>query len=235
MSLLNSFFLNIKDGKAVRAAVPFLGIIEKERLNCCYGKTEPPGFLLSFPSGALAVDQVDTSRTCMVMMDFTDQTVSISADISRIKDPQTLELTARETINHGQSRSFFRVDASTKVTASAVNPEEIVQEGEESWRLLGDTIDLSGSGLLCSFSEPIDKEKKVKIELTLPTRDMEVITALGSVVRCRKIEENFYHVALHFDSIDSESQDKIMACCFELQRRHLRMRVQVANQNIFLE
>ena len=228
MPLLNSFFLNIKDGKAVRAAVPLLGMSEKERLNCFYGKAEPPMFTLFFPVGALSIDLVDTSRNCMVVFDFADQTVSISADISSIKDPQTLELVAQETVNHAQSRSYFRVDANTKVTASSAIPEATAEEGE-SWKLLGDTIDLSGSGLLCSFNEPLEKEKKVRIELTLPTRDMEVINAMGHVVRCRKIEEKLYYVALHFDSIDSESQDKIMACCFELQRRHLRMRVQVGN------
>lgn len=227
LPLLNSFFLNIKDGKAVRAAVPLLGIIEKERLNCFYGKAQSPTFTLFFPAGMLSIDQVDTSRTCMVIFDFADQTVSISADINSIKDPQTLELIAQETINHNQARNYFRVDASTKVSASVIS-EEMVHEGE-SWKLLGDTIDLSGSGLLCSFNDPLEKDKKVRIELTLPTRDIEIINALGHVVRCRKIEENFYHVALHFDSIDSESQDKIMACCFELQRRHLRMRVQVMN------
>ncbi len=36
-------------------------------------------------------------------------------------------------------------------------------------------------------------------------------------------------MALAFDAIDPESQDKIMACCFELQRRQLRMRVLVRN------
>jgi c-di-GMP-binding flagellar brake protein YcgR len=228
LPLLNSFFHNIKEGKAVRAAVPFIGVSEKERLHCFYGKAEPPAFTLYFPFGTLSIDQVDTGRTCMVVFDFADQTVSISADISKIKDEQTLELIPQETINHSQSRNFFRVDASARVSATLVAPEEVTDEGV-SWILSGDTIDLSGSGLLCSFSEPLEKGKKVKIELTLPTNEVEVISALGHVVRCRKIVESFYHVALHFDSIDSESQDKIMACCFELQRRHLRMRVQVRN------
>jgi len=226
--LQNSFFLNIKEGKAVRAAMPLLGVSEKERLNCFYGKAVPPAFTLSFPNGTLAIDQVDTSRTCMVVIEFAEQTVSVSADISKIIDEQTLELTAQETVNHSQARSYFRVDANTKISASPITPEQTAEDGA-SWNLLGDTIDLSGSGLLCSFSEPIEKGKKVRIELTLPIRGMEVIDATGHVVRCRKLEENLYHVALHFDSIDSESQDKIMACCFELQRRNLRMRVQVRN------
>ena len=228
MPLLNSFFLSIKDGKAIRAAVPLVGVVEKVRLHCFYGKAEPPAFTLSFPLGTLSIDQVDTSRTCMVVMDFAEQTVSISADISKIIDEQTLELITQESVVHGQSRNYFRVDANTKVSAAPITPEATTEEGA-SWHLLGDTIDLSGSGLLCSFSEPIEKGKKVRIELTLPIRDMAVIGILGHVVRCRKIEENLYHVALHFDSIDSESQDKIMACCFELQRRNLRMRVQVRN------
>ena len=42
-----------------------------------------------------------------------------------------------------------------------------------------------------------------------------------------KLKNHLYHIALHFDLIDSESQDKIMACCFELQRQHLRMRVRL--------
>jgi c-di-GMP-binding flagellar brake protein YcgR len=220
--------MQIKDGAAVRAAVPLLGVEEKERLNCYFEKAAPPAFRLSFPYGTLAMEQVDTSRPCMVMIDFQDQALTVSADIHEIANPQTLELIARETVNHGQSRKYFRVDAATRVAASSALPEPIAPEGE-NWTLYGDTIDLSGSGLLCSFSEPIENGKKVRIELTLPIREMDVIKAFGHVVRCRKIEEHLYHVALHFDLIDSDSQDKIMACCFELQRKYLRMRVQIAS------
>jgi len=226
LPLLTSFFHTIKEGMAVRAAIPLVGLTEKERLHCFFGKGDSPEFTLTFPDGTLAIDQVDTGRSCMVMFDFINQTIAVAAAIRAIKDPSTLELVAKETVTHTHARNYFRVDASTKVSASSVVPEGTVQL-EDSWKLLGDTIDLSGSGLLCSFSEPLEKEIRVKIELTLPTRDMEVITALGHVVRCRKIEEHLYHIALHFDMIDSESQDKIMACCFELQRRYLRMRVRL--------
>lgn len=213
----------------MRAAVPLLGVTEKERVHCFLAKTAPPELTLSFPPGALAIDQVDASRTCMVMFDFSNQTVSVSADINNIVDPWTLQLVARESITHTQARNYFRVDAVAKVAASSAVPEVMADESER-WRLQGDTIDLSGSGLLCSFSEPLAKEKKVKIELALPTQGMEVIQAFGHVVRCRQVEKHLYHIALHFDMIDPESQDKIMACCFELQRRHLRMRVQLENQ-----
>lgn len=226
MPLLTSFFNTIKEGMAVRAAVPLLGINQEERLHCYYGKGEPPAFTLTFPEGSLVIEQVDTGRICQVRFDFIHQTVSIAAAIAGIQDSHTLQLVARETVTHAHARNYFRVDASTRVAASSLIPEQMAQEGE-NWRLLGDTIDLSGSGALCSFNEPLEQGTQARIELTLPTREMEVITAFGHVVRCRKIEEHLYHIALHFDAIDSESQDKIMACCFELQRRYLRMRVRL--------
>jgi c-di-GMP-binding flagellar brake protein YcgR len=161
-----------------------------------------------------------------VVVDLGDQSLAISAEILGVKDSNTLELMVKDVISHTQSRNFFRVDASTRVAASSIVLEELAQEGE-NWRFFGDTLDLSGSGLLCSFNVPIEQGTKVMIELTLPTGSMETITALGHVVRCKKIGEELYHVGLHFDSIDSDSQDKIMACCFEIQRQGLRLRVKV--------
>jgi c-di-GMP-binding flagellar brake protein YcgR len=162
----------------------------------------------------------------MVMVDSAEETLSIAAAIAALQPPSVLNLIAREEVTHTQTRSYFRVDATTRVAASSLIPKEMAREGE-CWRLLGDTIDLSGSGLLCAFSEPLEQGTKVRIELTLPSSGRDMIKAFGHVVRCKKIEEGLYHAALHFDMIDAESQDKIMACCFELQRRYLRMRVQL--------
>ena len=226
MPSLTQFFQTIKEGMAVRAAVPLTGTTGKERFHCIYGKAELPAFTLTFPHDEPPIEQVDDTGICTVLFDFSDQTVAATASIKSVRYPTTLELIAKEIVTHTQTRSYFRVDAATRVAASSVVRQEMSREGE-SWRRLGDTIDLSGSGLLCSFSEPLTKGINVRIELTLPTRNMEIITALGHVVRCRKIEDHLYHVALHFDSIDADSQDKIMACCFELQRRYLRMRVRV--------
>jgi hypothetical protein len=222
----NSFLSSIKEGTAVKVSIPLKGIAEKVRFPCFFGTTTPPEFTLTFPPDSLDFDRIDTLRDCMVMIDSMDQTTSIAADICALQPPCLVRLIAREAVTHTQTRNYFRVDATARVAASSVIPETLAREGE-GWRLLGDTIDLSGSGLLCAFSEPLEKGTKVRIELTLPSPDMDMIKAFGHVVRCRKIEEGLYHTALHFDMIDSESQDKIMACCFELQRRYLRMRVRL--------
>jgi hypothetical protein len=224
LSSQKSFLPHIKEGTALRVSIPLKGITEKVRFPCFFDAATPPQFSLRFPLDSLDFDQVDSERPCTVMIDLAEQTVAVDADIVRFEPPCILHFQENESTTHTQTRNYFRVDATARVAASSVVPENMAREGE-SWRILGDTIDLSGSGLLCAFSEPLEKGTRVRIELTLPTQDMDVINALGHVVRCRKIEEGLYHAALHFDLIDSESQDKIMACCFELQRRYLRMRV----------
>ncbi len=205
-------------------AIPLKGNAEKVRFPCFFDEATPPKFSLRFPLDTLDFAQVDTERPCTLMIDLPEQTVAIDADMDRYDPPCILHCIEKDSTTHTQTRNYFRVDATARVAASSVVPENMAREGE-SWRMLGDTIDLSGSGLLCAFSDPLEKGTQVRIELTLPSQSMDVINALGHVVRCRKIEEGLYHAALHFDLIDSESQDKIMACCFELQRRYLRMRV----------
>jgi hypothetical protein len=226
LSSHTSLFANIKEGTAVKVSVPLKGVAEKVRVPCFFGTAAPPEFTLHFPPEAVDFEQIDTQRDCMVMVDSAEETLSIAAAIAALQPPSVLNLIAREEVTHTQTRSYFRVDATTRVAASSLIPKEMAREGE-CWRLLGDTIDLSGSGLLCAFSEPLEQGTKVRIELTLPSSGMDMIKAFGHVVRCKKIEEGLYHAALHFDMIDAESQDKIMACCFELQRRYLRMRVQL--------
>ncbi|MGD9949436.1 MAG: flagellar brake protein [Desulfobulbus sp.] len=224
MSSQNSFLSQIKEGTAVKVSIPLKGIAEKVRFPCFFGTTNLPEFSLRFPLDSLNFDQIDTLRDCTVMIDLANQTIAVAAALAALEPPCVIKLTAKKTITHTQTRNYFRVDASARVAASSLVPEGMAREGE-TWRLLGDTIDLSGSGLLCAFNEPLEKGAEVRIELTLPSREMDTIKAVGHVVRCKKIEAGLYHTALHFDMIDPESQDKIMACCFELQRRYLRMRV----------
>lgn len=226
MPSLDTFLPTIKDGMAVRASVPLVGSTEHERWHCFYGKGTAPNFFLSFPDGSLPEERVDKTRNCLVAFDFPHQSILVTAIIQGIEGPHSMELIAKDTVTHSHTRNFFRMDASTPVAAFSCS-DDSEEEETNQWRMHGDTIDLSGGGLLCSFSDPLPPGTRIKIELTLPTRNMELISAQGHVVRCSKINEELYHIAIHFDLIDSENQDKIMACCFELQRRYLRMRVRL--------
>ncbi len=223
MPTLDEIFTQIETDKAVRIAVPIIGTTEKKRISCVYQQTNPPEFLLLFTPGSLPADKIDMNRKAAVLLDIKGKNISLATDIKEKVNNQTLRLVARDVIRHEQLRDFFRVDVTAPLVARPILPNE------EEWTLTGETIDVSGSGLLAVFTRPIDAGEPVRVELALPSITAEPIKAVALVVRSCKIEDNQYQVALTFDTINSEDRDKIMACCFEIQRKHLRLKVQVKN------
>ncbi len=227
MQQLEDFFSQVKNNKTVRVTLPLLNSGPKEKIHCIYGAATPPTFFLFFPEGALPAT-LDNSKSCVVTVDVGGQAISVTAEIASINDEQSLQLKAVKVVSHEQARNYFRVDANTPIMATPVNSPK-KDADKDAWHLEGETVDLSGSGALCSFSQPLEKGKKVRINLTLPTGLMDVVQSIGHVVRCKKVEDSMYHVGFHFDMLPSEDRDKIMASCFELQRKHLRMKVQIKN------
>lgn len=222
------FFSKVEDKKAVRITLPVTGEEQYERLQCVYGADTPPCFLLYFPDTFLGNLSLQTEKNSVVTVDIAGQAFSVHATISEIIDDHTLKMEAQAVTSHEQERNYFRVDANAPVIATPILSKQKVSDND-SWVLEGETLDLSGSGALCSFPQPLEQGKKIRIALMLPTGLMEEIHIIGSVVRCRKIHDELYHIGLHFDALTSEDRDKIMASCFELQRKHLRMKVQVQN------
>jgi len=225
---LDEIFTKIQTGKAVRIALPMTDDIEKKRLSCVYQETNPPEFLLLFTPGVLPTENIDKNRKAAVLLDISGQSISLAADIEKVIGGQTLRLIAREVISHEQLRDYFRVDVSAPLVARPALPGHKPAD-EQEWALNGETIDVSGSGLLAVFSEPIDQHKPVQVELILPTGDARTVQTIAHVVRTKKINNDQYQVGLHFDQIATEDRDRIMACCFEIQRKHLRLNVQVKN------
>ncbi len=225
---LNIFFSQIKDQKSVRITLPVKDSSDTERINCVYGASKAPVFFLYFRKSDLQTEHIDLEKKCVVTADFGGQIIAITASIDLVRNDQALQLTARETITHEQSRNYFRVDASAPIKASILQGKHNWLEDEENEKLSGETLDISGSGCLCIFKSPIEEGKKLKIEMALPTNTDEFVQIIGHVVRCRQVKSNLYHIGLHFDDLSSEDRDKIMGSCFEMQRRHLRMRIRVS-------
>ncbi len=228
MPTLDEIFTHIQTGKSVRIALPIIGIMEKKRVSCVYQRENPPEFTLLFNPGVLPTDEIDINRKTAVLLDISGRSISLAADIKQIVNDQTLQLVAQEVISHEQLRDYFRVDISAPLVARPALPENDPNTKEE-WNLSGETVDVSGSGLLALFSTPIDQDKPVRVDLVLPTGDAQTVQTIAHVVRSSKITDHQYQVALHFDQIKSEDRDRIMACCFEIQRKHLRLKVQVKN------
>ena len=125
-------------------------------------------------------------------------------------------------------REFFRVDAVTEVISKSFQSEFFNSQGQ-SWAIRGRTIDISGNGILAAFFEKPPADKLVRLELSLPEQDLEIIKILAKPVRSQQIENDQWETAYHFQDISSDDRDRIIGCCLEIQRQFLRLKVDVAN------
>ena len=222
----NQVFKKISSGKAMKIALPLKDSPEKRRIACVYEEDSPPAFKLLFTSGSLPIDNLDRNRKAAVLIDIAGQNVTLSADIESVIDDQTLLLRARDVITHEQMRDYFRVDVSAPLIARPVLPGTTLADDQEV--LNGETVDVSGGGILAVFPHLIPADRPVRVELILPSSDEpRLVEAIAHVVRTQKLKDNQYKIALRFDQISPEDRDRIMACCFEIQRKHLRLKVQV--------
>ncbi|PIE56950.1 MAG: hypothetical protein CSA34_01225 [Desulfobulbus propionicus] len=221
---INDLFNRIKNGKAVRVALAVLDSNEKERYNCVLNTLELPSFSLTFPTGALPVERIDRNRSCVVLIDLAGQSISLTATITTIPNRQTMLLTGQEVVDHEQLRDFFRVDVVTPVKAT---PLPLTNGDDNSCCLTGETVDFSGNGLLACFNTSMETDSLFQLEVKLPPHGLDVAQMIGRVIRSIAVKDNRYQVAFYFEEIAPETRDKIMACCFKIQRNHLRMRVRV--------
>lgn len=216
----------IPDSKPVRVFLPLKNIDERYRLQGVYQKSVPPLFSLVFQAGSLPVEDIETKKTCIVNIDMGGPSISLEAMIKEAASEQHLIMTALKSISHEQLREFFRVDAVTSVIGRSFGSQAKGSEGEE-WSMEGETIDISGSGILASFSEKPPEDEHIRLEITLPTDMPEMVSTLARPIRMNKTRDNRYDVAFHFEEITTEDRDKIIGCCLEIQRRLLRLKVKV--------
>ena len=218
---------NIPDLKPVRIYLPIKNHNQRYRTQAVYKSVSPPSFELRFQPGILPLENLDLSKNCLVNVDFGGPNISMEASISSVT-PQALKMKAEELISHAQMREFFRVDAVTDVISKSFQPQFFGSQGR-SWALRGKTIDISGNGILASFSENPPADDLVRLEISLPERDSLIIKLLARPVRSHQVDADQWETAYHFQDISSEDRDRIIGCCLEIQRRLLRLKVNVTN------
>jgi len=219
----------IPDAKPIRIFLPVLDSRERYRMQCVYQVVESPRFNLLFQPGILPVDSIDSSQPCIINIDLGGPNLSIEAMITAVPNSQTLEMIVHKSISYDQMREFFRVDATAHVISKSFQPSLYGKKGDP-WTLQGQTIDISGSGILASFPEKPPMDQQVRLEVTLPSSPSEVIKILAHPVRREQIADDQWDVAFHFDDISDEDRDKIIGCCLVIQRRLLRLKVRVRDE-----
>jgi c-di-GMP-binding flagellar brake protein YcgR len=226
MTEFKDFLSQVSDSKPVRLFLPIIGMDDRQLIQCVFKKMESKHFQLLFKSGSLPVNKIDRDTTCLINLDVSGQSVSMESKIIEIVNNQTLEMVPIKTITHEQMREYFRVDCTVPIILKSVVPEAFGSP-DDKWKILGTTVDLSGSGLRASFSTAPPKDTQVRLELALPTPETTIVKTLASPVRVSKLTDKLWDAAYQFDEIEDEDQDAIIGCCLVAQRRLLRLKVKV--------
>lgn len=225
---IDTFFSSIPDRKPVRLFLPTIGADDRTLIQCVFQKSKTNRFNLLFKPNTLPVQQIDKDTTCLINLDIAGQSVSIESNIVNVVNDQTLEMIPQKAISHEQMREYFRVDCAIPIILKSTIPEGF-GEPEDEWKIMGITVDLSGSGLRASFKTAPPENTQVRIELALPSANPTIISAIASPVRITQLTDKLWDAAYHIDDIDDDDRDKIIGCCLVAQRRMLRLKVQVKN------
>lgn len=213
----------IPDLKPVRVYLPIKNSKQRYRTQAVYRTVSPPLFELGFQPGSLPLEDLDSEQTCLINLDFGGPNMSMTGVIVSASESK-LKLEAEKLVSHDQMREFFRVDTVTEVISKSFQPVFYNRAGQ-SWALKGRTIDISGNGILASFSEKPPDDEVVRLELSLPGSESEIICLLARTVRSSQIDDRHWDIAFHFQDISMQDRDRIVGCCLEIQRRLLRLRV----------
>ena len=195
------------------------------RFNSVFIKKDPPMFELLFPPKSWEADSLRVGANCHLKVAHKETSINLVAELDSIEGDRRLRFIAREPVKPESLRDYFRININTPIEARYVPAPKEIQT--RAWKMIGTTVDLSGSGLLALFAEKPPSENRIQLCITVP-EESEPINCLAHVVRTYRMRKNRYQVAFHFDDITAKARDQIIACCLQEQRRQLRENIQVA-------
>lgn len=197
---------------------------DPQRLDCVLKKTESPSFKLIFLPNALDFDNLVYGKNCHLVVKHGDGSVNLNVQLDKADGDRTLHCTALASIKPESLREYFRVMINAPIRARyEPGPRETKNV---PWELSGQTIDLSGSGVLALFPGKPASSSRIQLELDLPGQEAPIICQ-SSVVRTYRMRKKRYQVAFYFEEIDGKARDLIISCCLKEQRRQLRDKVRV--------
>ncbi len=142
---------------------------------------------------------------------------------------RTISFMAVEPSDPAALRQYFRVNLRVPVSVTH-RPDLEGKKGNLFWRLTGQTVDVSRTGLLtilereCPHLSPIH----VAFELNDPAY---LVQCVGHIIRIKRLTKTRWLTAFHFDDIQPNSADAITTNCMREQRKQIRTNVKTADQN----
>jgi len=188
---------------------------ENYRCKAVLVKKEYPTVELVFPPNSWEESNLSLGSECTLSIEHDGRDINILASLDKVTSDRRLQCTANEPISLESLREYFRVLINLPLEARYIaGPKEVKAK---TWKMVGTTIDLSGSGVLALFSE----KPATQLVITMPEDDSSIV-CLADVVRTYRLRKNRYQVAFHFEVVSSKTRDQIISCCLQEQRRQLR-------------
>ncbi len=221
ISVIADTIKQLKDSQPAVISITTTDSLEV-RLRCVFKESTSPHFFLVFPPKTLP-DDIDTGIICPVSIKTDKTALTLNAEIVNISGDRTLELKAKKTVDPTSLREFFRVDARFNIIATYLpGPNE---DKSHFWEMEGETLDLSGSGVLAIFPEAPANKHRIDLRIRL-TDAPKPIKCTAHIIRTRRLRKGRFQVALHFDSISPKDRDRIISNCLQEQRKQLREKIQ---------
>lgn len=195
---------------------------EALRCNALLIKRESPLLELLFPPNSWTESDLKIGSYCNLVVDHKGLTVNLIARLDSVVGNRRLHFTAREPVSPEALRDFFRVSVNTQIEASYIaGPQEVKTQ---TWKMVGTTIDLSGSGVLALFPEKPPSTSRIQLIISMPDEEPPIV-CLANVVRSYRLRKSRYQVAFHFENVTAKTRDQLICFCLQEERRQLRENV----------
>jgi c-di-GMP-binding flagellar brake protein YcgR len=195
---------------------------ESIRCKALLIKKDSPRLELVCLPNAWEVDDLRIGANCNMVIEHKGGTVNLIARLDSIAGPRRLHFIAREPVSPETLRDYFRVSTKLPIEASYIaGPKEV---NAQTWKMIGTTIDLSGSGVLALFAEKPASNNRIQLIITVPNEEAPIV-CLANVVRTYRLRQKRYQVAFHFENISVKTRDLIVFYCLHEERRQLRENV----------
>jgi c-di-GMP-binding flagellar brake protein YcgR len=192
---------------------------ESFRCKALFIKKESPTLELVSPPYSWVADDLKIGADCNLAVEHNGMTVNLIARLDEVVRDRRLRFTAREPITPESLRDFFRVSINIPIEASYIAGSK--ETNTRTWKMIGSTLDMSGSGLLALFAEKPPSNNRIQLVITPPDQEAPIV-CLANVVRSYRIRKNRFQVAFRFENISTKTRDLVISCCLHEQRRQLR-------------
>jgi c-di-GMP-binding flagellar brake protein YcgR len=221
-SSLVDIIKRIQDSQSAEIKIQLLDG-SSEQLKCIYKESIAPHFFLVFPPKQLPKN-INTNLSCLVVVKDQEKSISFQAGIETVKGDRILELFAQKPVDPTTMRNFYRVDLRTSITAKF---EPGPEERAHAWSFAGETLDLSGGGVLAIFPAEFLNKQRILLHINLSSTNRD-LHCTAHVIRMTRLRKERWQIALQFDNLSQKEKDFIVSCCLSEQRRQLREKIQTA-------